>query len=213
MSDFQAGLFPVRSPLLRESLLVSFPPLIDMLKLSGIEFTTACKDAPDILSSDFGQPRMVTHGRLASVRYPREDGGTTICDTQADVSSARRLGAQLAFKDSMANGIMQFTPSITCIAFRYHCFRTNTVSGLAKAGCLVECSLTLFVPGFGDIRKLCVQSNRNWADDERITTESTVNHPRPMIRTLHRIIQSVGATGGVYKGQGRSQRELMTRAY
>ncbi|WZY99656.1 hypothetical protein YC2023_071985 [Brassica napus] len=34
-SDFQAGLFPVRSPLLRESLLVSFPQLIDMLKLSG----------------------------------------------------------------------------------------------------------------------------------------------------------------------------------
>ncbi|KAK7289162.1 hypothetical protein RIF29_02739 [Crotalaria pallida] len=28
-----------------------------------------------------------------------------------------------------------------------------------------------------------------------------------------RTIQSVGATGGVYKGQGRSQRELMTRAY
>ncbi|KAI3482171.1 hypothetical protein L1887_55202 [Cichorium endivia] len=33
------------------------------------------------------------------------------------------------------------------------------------------------------------------------------------ILTLHRTIQSVGATGGVYKGQGRSQRELMTRAY
>ncbi|KAK8640791.1 hypothetical protein V6N13_008543 [Hibiscus sabdariffa] len=33
------------------------------------------------------------------------------------------------------------------------------------------------------------------------------------IRTLHRTIQSIGATGGVYKGQGRSQRELMTRAY
>ena len=29
------GLFPLRSPLLRESLLVSFPPLIDMLKFSG----------------------------------------------------------------------------------------------------------------------------------------------------------------------------------
>ena len=26
-------------------------------------------------------------------------------------------------------------------------------------------------------------------------------------------IQSVVATGGVYKGQGRNQRELMTRAY
>lgn len=33
--DSKLGLFPVRSPLLGESLLVSFPPLIDMLKLSG----------------------------------------------------------------------------------------------------------------------------------------------------------------------------------
>jgi len=33
------------------------------------------------------------------------------------------------------------------------------------------------------------------------------------ILTLHQHIQSVGATGGVYKGQGRNQRELMTRAY
>ena len=30
---------------------------------------------------------------------------------------------------------------------------------------------------------------------------------------FHRIIQSVGATGGVYKGQGRNQRKLMTCAY
>lgn len=34
-SDFQTGLVPVRSPLLGESSLVSSPPLIDMLKLSG----------------------------------------------------------------------------------------------------------------------------------------------------------------------------------
>ena len=33
------------------------------------------------------------------------------------------------------------------------------------------------------------------------------------IQTFHRTIQSVGATGGVYKGQGRIQRELMTHAY
>ena len=30
---------------------------------------------------------------------------------------------------------------------------------------------------------------------------------------FHRIIQSVGATGGVYKGQGRNQHQLFTRAY
>ena len=33
--DYKFELFPVRSPLLGESLLVSFPPLIDMLKFSG----------------------------------------------------------------------------------------------------------------------------------------------------------------------------------
>ncbi|CAN7088801.1 unnamed protein product, partial [Brassica rapa subsp. narinosa] len=98
-SDFQAGLFP------------SFwTGTSDYM--TRIKFTTACQDAPDVLSSDFGQPRAVTHGRSASIPYPREDGGTTICDTQADVPSARRLGAQLAFKDSMVHGILQFTPSI-----------------------------------------------------------------------------------------------------
>ena len=36
---------------------------------------------------------------------------------------------------------------------------------------------------------------------------------RITVRDFHRIIQSVGATGGVYKGQGRNQRGLMTRIY
>ncbi|KAG5388774.1 hypothetical protein IGI04_030315, partial [Brassica rapa subsp. trilocularis] len=60
--------------------------------MTRIEFTTACQDAPGVLSLDFGQPHA-------------------------------------------------------------HCFQTNTVSGLAKAGCLVAFSLTLFVLRFGDIRK------------------------------------------------------------
>ena len=33
------------------------------------------------------------------------------------------------------------------------------------------------------------------------------------VRIIHRITQSVGATGGVYKGQGRNQRKLMTHTY
>ena len=35
LPDFKFELFPLRSPLLGESLLVSFPPLTDMLKFSG----------------------------------------------------------------------------------------------------------------------------------------------------------------------------------
>jgi hypothetical protein len=36
--------------------------------------------------------------------------------------------------------------------------------------------------------------------------------PEP-VRRPHLAVQSVVATGGVYKGQGRNQRVLMTRAY
>ena len=42
---------------------------------------------------------------------------------------------------------------------------------------------------------------------------SAANRTARLVPRLHRTIQSVGATGGVYKGQGRNQRELMTRAY
>lgn len=46
----------------------------------------------------------------------KEVGRATMRDTQADVPSAGWRRAQLAFKDSMVHGILQFTPSI---AFRY----------------------------------------------------------------------------------------------
>jgi hypothetical protein len=34
-----------------------------------------------------------------------------------------------------------------------------------------------------------------------------------MIQTHHQTIQLVGAKGGVYRGQGRSQRDLMAHVY
>jgi len=36
---------------------------------------------------------------------------------------------------------------------------------------------------------------------------------RTTVRGPHQMIQSVVATGGVYKGQGRNQCELMTHVY
>src|SRR6201986_1118978 len=38
VADFKFELLPLHSPLLRQSLLVSFPPLIDMLKFSGYPY-------------------------------------------------------------------------------------------------------------------------------------------------------------------------------
>ena len=42
--DFKLGLLPLRSPLLRQSLLFSFPPLSDMLKFSGWSCLTSDAD-------------------------------------------------------------------------------------------------------------------------------------------------------------------------
>ena len=42
-------------------------------------------------------------------------------DAQADVPSARRLRAQLAFKNSMVRGILQFTPSIAFCCVLHRC--------------------------------------------------------------------------------------------
>ncbi|KAF3969286.1 hypothetical protein CMV_006912 [Castanea mollissima] len=53
-----------------------------------------------------------------------ELGGATMRDTQADVPSAEWLRAQLAFKNSMIRGILQFTPSI---AFRYVLHRCESL--------------------------------------------------------------------------------------
>ena len=43
--DFHAELVPVHSPLLRESYLVSFPPLTYMLKFSGFADLTSCLES------------------------------------------------------------------------------------------------------------------------------------------------------------------------
>src|ERR1700745_3088535 len=51
--DFKFELFPLHSPLLGESLLVSFPPLIDMLKFSGF----SCPISDQVIFVCFGSAK------------------------------------------------------------------------------------------------------------------------------------------------------------
>lgn len=70
-----------------------------------------------VAASSRFRPAAPVQAREAIVLPPRAAGeGDAMRDAQADVPSAGRLRAQLAFKDSMVHGILQFTPSI---AFRY----------------------------------------------------------------------------------------------
>jgi hypothetical protein len=64
---------------------------------------------------------------------------------------------------------------------------------------------------YGDL--VTTSPSSRWEGLENFSARRSGNRHNAPIRTLHQHTQSVGATGGVYKGQGRNQRELMTRAY
>ncbi|KAL0642169.1 hypothetical protein Bca4012_102616 [Brassica carinata] len=103
--DFQAGLFPFAA--VTKGILLSDQTIDD---LTRIEFTTACQDALASLARILAN-RVRNTRRPASVRYPREDWGTTICDTQADVPRQKAWGATCAQRLD-GSRILQFTPSI-----------------------------------------------------------------------------------------------------
>jgi hypothetical protein len=112
--DFKFELLPLHSPLLRQSLLVSFPPLIDMLKFSGYPYLIR------------GQPKKIGGFGKTHIRLPERekllrlepDGTATDFKAHPEVmpntkQSLRVVmtleqacppeyqGAQCAFKDSM----------------------------------------------------------------------------------------------------------------
>lgn len=77
--------------------------------------------------SHLGHPRAGAHGRPVSAPRPPSPGGEkgprhgAMRDAQAGVPSAGWLRAQLAFKDSMVHGILQFTPSIAFCYVLHRC--------------------------------------------------------------------------------------------
>ena len=83
----------------------------------------------------FGPPRAVAHGRPVSARARRPGAGGAVRDAQAGVPSAGWPRAQLAFKDSMVRGILQFTPSI---AFRYVLHRCESRDIRCRESCVFE---------------------------------------------------------------------------
>ena len=106
-------------------------------------------------------------------------------DAQADVPSAGWLRAQLAFKDSMIRGILQFTPSI---AFRYVLHRCESRD--------IRCRESLFVRS-EDAGVPCADRGRSTTEDAGVPV----------------IIYFLGATcaGVCCWGRGREDRSAVAR--
>ena len=70
-------------------------------------------------------------------------------DAQADVPSAEWLRAQLAFKNSMVHGILQFTPSIAfcyvlhrCVSRDIRCRESCGLNSFATRGTASKLAMT-----------------------------------------------------------------------
>ncbi|KAI3664053.1 hypothetical protein L6452_45072 [Arctium lappa] len=145
--------------------------------------------------SFLGQPH---HGHGRPVSAPNDThphwggvvGGDAMRDAQADVPSAEWLRAQTCPRYPL--------PRVVYGLMRGPTTRAHTANGATQGRALLKFGFPWHMPFSG------VEFSRR---RRRRTAHVAA------ILTLHRTIQSVGATGGVYKGQGRSQRELMTRAY
>ena len=128
--DFKFELLPLHSPLLGQSLLVSFPPLIDMLKFSGYPYLIrgqswevfidgAVDPSPlaelysaiTLRSGSSGRRTLGSGSPPGPNTKPGLIGEMTL--ERACPSEYQR--AQCAFKDSMIHWILQFT---LLIAFR-----------------------------------------------------------------------------------------------
>ncbi|KAL2224399.1 UNVERIFIED_CONTAM: Protein TAR1 [Sesamum indicum] len=221
--DSQVGLFPVRSPLLGES----FGRRRARHDSTRVERSTTTGRDERRRGIAFG-PTARGCAREANVRPPRDGrGGDAMRDAQADVPWPNGFGRNLRSKTRWFTGFcnshqvshfatffIDARAEISVAESRFDIRETSPppvhpadgATGFdndPSAGSPTETLLRLLLP---------LNDKVQWTSRDVVGRGQRTAHVAS-IRTLHRTIQSVGATGGVYKGQGRSQRELMTRAY
>ena len=85
--------------------------------------------------------------------------------------------------------------------------RPQSVGGLG-------CEYRIIDPSAGSPTETLLRLLLPLSNKVNLTFQSSTELPRrSSVRNIHRIAQSVGATGGVYKGQGRNHDELMIHHY
>ena len=158
----------------------------------------SCTDDDDDRSST--PRRSHIHGKKNRRRRIVDTASTIASSAPSTVSSLSRVLRALApFSRILCH-------AMTCDAIRlFHVCPDNDPS----AGSPTETLLRLLLPLDSQVRSSFRRTGTSRHDDNKC-------HGRPvqgLIRGSHQTVRSVVATGGVYKGQGLNQRELMTRAY
>jgi hypothetical protein len=102
--DFKFELLPLHSPLLGQSLLVSFPPLIDMLKFSGYSYLIRgqpkrfASDSLPIRPAPPGPPERTVTKNSHSLGHPRRDAATAFRACRRPEATARGPNTQAALE-------------------------------------------------------------------------------------------------------------------
>src|ERR1700709_1931950 len=94
--DFKFELLPLHSPLLRQSLLVSFPPLIDMLKFSG--YPHLIRGQPCKIKFVPGGRRPGTQARVLLRLEPNDDAHEFRARPRAGLITKQGLRVEMALE-------------------------------------------------------------------------------------------------------------------
>ena len=138
--------------------------------------------------------QMCTWQMYCSIQCVLNHIGSTLHDTCIVCAHCTHMLYNLPFV--VHTHLLQTCTHTTNVIHNWLC---NMYANDPSAGSPTETLLRLLLPLSDKVHKaLCNTSRRLHAI---------------AIQMIHRITQSVGATGGVYKGQGRNQPKLMTSAY
>ena len=129
--SFQAELFPVHSPLLRESCLVYFPPLTYMLKFSRFADLTSC--CCSCTNHHTNELKFIQSAcRSWQINAPRKNVAHSNAHRSIKVhmqwsrhTSRDYPEVQYAFKDPLIHGILQFTMIITLCCVLHRCLNRD----------------------------------------------------------------------------------------
>ncbi|KAG7529163.1 Ribonuclease H-like superfamily [Arabidopsis suecica] len=162
-SDFQAGLFPVRSPLLRESLTLGHLQLPDrsdrQYQMDHVHHRMSGRSRRPWLGF-----RPTACGRRALGQ--KAWGATCVQRLDGSRDSAIHTKYRISLRSSSMREPRYPLPRVVLDFISQHSIRAHTVSGEANASRSFACSLTLFVPGFCDIRKQRARQDRDKAPDQ-----------------------------------------------
>ncbi len=210
-AQIQDGLFSFPSQVLGESLLISFPPLINMLKSSGFPLTleASCNNW-----NPFGL-KFVSKINFDTLPLNRAQTRKQHIFQRPILQKNWHSNASTSERSSMCSPIRWISKLTNLITYRFLPRASSMHKPCAPLHRVVGKKIWFYPNLLPKMIPTQVHLRRPCYDFSFLQTKRFNWFPLPCgsVRQVHLFVPSVGATGGVYKRQGRNQCGMMNHAY